>query len=148
MISSDEELKATLRRIDRSQKQVAQLRRVETNPTNYRLSASSYLSEIDGMNLEVRAYLTLHPSEVTHDDNVPLRANLIDRTQFFVLAQVSIAKSAVMLASAEDDLVTGNLISLRRQCILLLFQPRNFSYVAAPRAPAAFSTSKGFRDRS
>ena len=45
------------------QKQVAVLRRNETNPANYRLSASGYLAEIDRMNLEVREYLLFHPQE-------------------------------------------------------------------------------------
>jgi hypothetical protein len=39
------------------QKQVAELRRKETNPINYRLAVSGYLAEIDQMNLEVREYL-------------------------------------------------------------------------------------------
>ena len=47
------------------QQQVEKLRQVETNPTNYRLSASGYLTEIDRMHLAVREYLWLHPSEVT-----------------------------------------------------------------------------------
>lgn len=111
MISSDVELQATLRRIERFRKQVAELRRAETNPTTYRLSASSYLAEIDGMNLDVRDYLSLHPSEVTQDGGVPMNTQSSDRTEFWVTAQVSIAKSAVMLASAEKDLNDGNLIS-------------------------------------
>jgi hypothetical protein len=40
------------------------LRQVEINPQNYRLSAGGYLAEIDRMNLEVREYLSLHPSEL------------------------------------------------------------------------------------
>ena len=38
-------------------------RKVETNPLTYRLSASGFLAEIDRMQLEVREYLALHPSE-------------------------------------------------------------------------------------
>jgi hypothetical protein len=38
---------------------LAHLRRVEPNPTNYRLSASGFLAEIDRMQLEVREYLSL-----------------------------------------------------------------------------------------
>lgn len=121
MISNDVELQAIFRRLDRFRKQVAQLRRVETNPTNYRQSASSYLAEIDRMNLEVRDYLSLHPSESAQDENVPLNANVIDRTQFSVLAEVSIAKSAVMLASAEDDLGAGNLIPCAVNAYYTLF---------------------------
>ena len=47
------------------QQQVEKLRQVETNPTNYRLSAGGYLTEIGRMHLAVREYLWLHPSEVT-----------------------------------------------------------------------------------
>jgi len=72
VISNDEELKVTMERIERFQKQVARLRQVETNPTNYRLSAEGYLAEIDRMNLEVRDYLSLLPSEVAEDESVPL----------------------------------------------------------------------------
>lgn len=64
MISNDEELRVTFARIDRFQQQVARLRQVETNPINYRLSAEGYLAEIDRMNLEIRDYLSMHPSEV------------------------------------------------------------------------------------
>jgi len=63
MIQNDRELQITLERIARMQKQVAELRRKETNPTNYRLSVSGYLAEIDRMNLEVREYLLLHHQE-------------------------------------------------------------------------------------
>ena len=65
MIKNDQELQATLERIRYFQQQVEKLRQVETNPTNYRLSASGYLTEIDRMHLAVREYLWLHPSEVT-----------------------------------------------------------------------------------
>jgi hypothetical protein len=64
MISTDLEMEATLERIRHFQEQVAQLRKVETNPTNYRLSASGFLAEIDRMQLEVREYLSLHPTEL------------------------------------------------------------------------------------
>jgi hypothetical protein len=63
MISTDLEMEATLDRIGHFQAQVAQLRKVETNPVNYRLSASGFLAEIDRMQLEVREYLSLHPAE-------------------------------------------------------------------------------------
>ncbi len=63
MISTDQQMEATLERIRRFQAQVAQLRRVETNPVHYRLSASGFLAEIDRMQLEVREYLALHPTE-------------------------------------------------------------------------------------
>jgi len=64
MISNDRELEATKERIRYFQQQVEKLRQVEIDPLNYRLSAGGYLSEIDRMNLEVREYLSLHPSEL------------------------------------------------------------------------------------
>ena len=63
MISNDAELKATLDRIDTFRRQVTELRHKETNPENYRLAVSGFLTEIDRMNLEVREYLSLHPAE-------------------------------------------------------------------------------------
>jgi len=62
MIKNDRELQATFERLRYFQQQVETLRRVETNPTNYRLSAGGYLAEIDRMNLAIREYLWLHPS--------------------------------------------------------------------------------------
>lgn len=64
MIRNDQELQVTLERIQYFQRQVTHLRRVETNPVNYRLSASGYLAELDRMQLEVRDYLWLHPNEL------------------------------------------------------------------------------------
>ncbi len=64
MIKNDQELEVTMERIKYFQRQITQLRQVETNPTNYRLSASGYLAELDRMNLQVRDYLWLHPSEI------------------------------------------------------------------------------------
>ncbi len=64
MIQNTQELKATLARIRHFQKQVEKLREVETNPQNYRLSGGGFLAEIDRMNLEVREYLSIHPSEL------------------------------------------------------------------------------------
>jgi hypothetical protein len=64
MIANDQELIVTLQRIARFQQQVAHLRRLETNPANYRGSVSGFLAEIDRMQLEVREYLSLHPAEV------------------------------------------------------------------------------------
>jgi hypothetical protein len=63
MIRNDQELAATRERIRYFQQQVEKLRQVEANPQNYRLSAGGFLTEIDRMNLEVREYLWLHPSE-------------------------------------------------------------------------------------
>ena len=64
MIKDDRELEATLERIRHCQAQVRRLRKVETNPTNYRLSASGFMAEIDRMQLEVREYLSLLPSQL------------------------------------------------------------------------------------
>jgi hypothetical protein len=64
MIVNDQELRTTLDRIAWMQEQVAQLRRVETNPANYRASAGGFLSEIDRMQLEVREFLSSHPAEL------------------------------------------------------------------------------------
>ena len=65
MIANDQELKATVERIARFQEQVAQLRRVESNPDNYHGAVSGFLAEIDRMQLEVREYLSIHPADVT-----------------------------------------------------------------------------------
>ncbi len=64
MIQNDQELKVTRERITRFEDQVAHLRQVETNPTNYHASASGFLAEIDRMQLEVREYLSLLPAEI------------------------------------------------------------------------------------
>lgn len=58
MIKSDQEFTATLERIRQMQDQLAFLRKVETNPTNYRLSASGFIAEIDRMQLAVREFLS------------------------------------------------------------------------------------------
>ena len=63
MIANDQELDVTLEHIRRLQAQVAHLRKMETNPANYRLSVSGFLAEIDRMQLEAREYLSLHPAE-------------------------------------------------------------------------------------
>lgn len=64
MITNDQELEATQERIRRFQEQVTHLRNLETNPVNYRLSASGFLAEIDRMQLDVREYLSLLPTEL------------------------------------------------------------------------------------
>jgi hypothetical protein len=64
MIANDHELEATQERIRRFQAQVAHLRKVETNPVNYRLSVAGFLAEIDRMQLEVREYMELLPAEL------------------------------------------------------------------------------------
>jgi hypothetical protein len=64
MITNDEQLNTTTERIRHFQAQLARLRKVETNPVNYRLAASGFLAEIDRMQLEVREYLSTHPAEM------------------------------------------------------------------------------------
>lgn len=63
MIANDQELRATLQRIEWFQKQVAQLRNTESNPVNYRAAVSGFLAEIDRMQLEVREYFSFLPTE-------------------------------------------------------------------------------------
>lgn len=63
MIGNDIELRVTMDRIARMQAQVAELRRSETNPTNYHAASSGFLAEIDRMQLEIREYLSLHPGD-------------------------------------------------------------------------------------
>jgi hypothetical protein len=63
MIANDEELKVTLDRIAKFQRQVSTLRQSEKNPANFHAAASGFLSEIDRMQLEVREYLSLHPAK-------------------------------------------------------------------------------------
>jgi hypothetical protein len=65
MINSDREFEATLERIRQFQAQLVHLRKVETNLTNYRLSASGFIAEIDRMQLEVREYLSTPAAQVT-----------------------------------------------------------------------------------
>ena len=64
MITNDNELNVTLARTARFQEQVAQLRRVESSPSNYHAAVSGFLAEIDRMQLEVREYLSVHPAEL------------------------------------------------------------------------------------
>ena len=64
MIASDQELEAILDRIRHFQSQLVHLRKVETSPANYHLSASGFLGEIARMQLEVREYLSLHPADL------------------------------------------------------------------------------------
>lgn len=63
MITNDQELQTTLDRMNWFHQQVAQLRRIETNPVNYRAAVSGFLAEIDRMQLEVREYYGFLPSE-------------------------------------------------------------------------------------
>jgi uncharacterized protein (DUF2342 family) len=64
MIKNDRELETTQERIRQFERQVAQIRKAETNSENYRMSAASFLAEIDRMNLEIRDYLWSHPTEL------------------------------------------------------------------------------------
>ena len=64
MIANDREFQVTTERIGRLQAQVARLRQVETSPADYRAAAGGFLAEIDRMQLEVREYLSLHPTEL------------------------------------------------------------------------------------
>ncbi|MEX0704610.1 MAG: hypothetical protein WD069_21100 [Planctomycetales bacterium] len=63
MIANDQELQTTLERIAWFQQQVAHLRRSETNPVNYRAAVSGFLAEIDRMQLDVREYFSVLPTE-------------------------------------------------------------------------------------
>ena len=63
MIANDQQLQTTLDRITWFQKQVAHLRKTETNPVNYRAAVSGFLAEIDRMQLEVREYFSVLPPE-------------------------------------------------------------------------------------
>ncbi len=67
MIANNRELHVILERIARFQTQVTHLRQVETNPANYHAAASGFLAEIDRMQLEVREYLSIHPTELEAD---------------------------------------------------------------------------------
>jgi hypothetical protein len=64
MIENDIELQASQERIARFQQQLAHLRKVETNPTAFRLSSAGFIAEIDRMQLEVREYLGSLPVEL------------------------------------------------------------------------------------
>jgi hypothetical protein len=64
MIANNHELQVTLERIARFQAQVAHLRQVEAQPANYHAAASGFLAEIDRMQLDVREYLSTHPTEL------------------------------------------------------------------------------------
>ena len=64
MLYSDEQLWTTIERIARFQAQMAPLRQAETNVINLHAAASGFLAELDRMQLDVREYLSLHPSEL------------------------------------------------------------------------------------
>lgn len=69
MIRNDQELEATLKRIDWMQNFVAHLRREEKSVANYHGSASGFLAEIGRMQLDVRNYFLVHPSEMKTTDS-------------------------------------------------------------------------------
>lgn len=71
MIKNALELEAMLERINRFQQQVIHMRKVEKDPLTYKLSAGGFLAEIGRMNLEVREYLALHPSEIEEEELLP-----------------------------------------------------------------------------
>lgn len=58
MIANDQQLETTSQRITWFQRQIAQLRKTETNAANYRAAASGFLAELDRMQLEVREYFS------------------------------------------------------------------------------------------
>lgn len=64
VIYNDQELEVTKERIRYFQQQVERLQQLETKPQNYQLLVGGFRAEIDRMNLEVREYLSLHPSEL------------------------------------------------------------------------------------
>ena len=63
MIKNDHELEVTQERVLHFERQVAQIRRTETNTENFLKSTGGLLAEIDRMNLEIRDYLWSHPAE-------------------------------------------------------------------------------------
>jgi len=63
MIANDRELQTTLERIAWFQQQIAHLRKTETNPMNYRAAVSGFLAEVDRMQLEVREYFSVLPTD-------------------------------------------------------------------------------------
>lgn len=65
MIANERECQTTLDRIARFQAQALNLRRVEANPANYRATVSGFLAEIDRMQLEIREYLSIHPTDLS-----------------------------------------------------------------------------------
>ncbi len=63
MIKNDDELEVTQERIRQFERQVAQIRKIEKDTENYKMSVAGFLAEIDRMNLEVRDYLWSLPAE-------------------------------------------------------------------------------------
>ena len=63
MIKNDVELRTTLKRIEKLQLQVAEIRKTEKSPENYAALISGFVSEIDRMQLEVREFLLSSPTK-------------------------------------------------------------------------------------
>ncbi|SRR6266478_4838990 len=105
MLKNDNELEATKERIRYFQDQVEKLRQVETNPQNYRLSAGGYLAEIDRMNLEIREYLSLRPSELKEEAaGIEIASLVIDLSLVLMPSDdTTEIVSAIEDASAEID---------------------------------------------
>jgi hypothetical protein len=68
VINNDEELEGTLERIKKFQDLIIHMRKVEKDVASYELSAGGFLAEIDRMSLEVREYLSLHPSRLEEQE--------------------------------------------------------------------------------
>ena len=64
MIQNDHELQAMWQRMNWFQGQIAAIREKEKNPRNYHGSVSGFLAELERMQVEVREYLSVHPSEI------------------------------------------------------------------------------------
>ncbi|MEW6128659.1 MAG: hypothetical protein AB1757_16590 [Acidobacteriota bacterium] len=75
-IENDRELQATYERIKYYQEQIALLRKVENNLTNYIQSVGGFLTEIDRLNVKVAEYHILHSSEI--DTNLDSNINSLN----------------------------------------------------------------------
>ncbi len=64
MIANDKQLEVALQRIAWFQQQLAELRRTEPNAVNFHAADSGFLAEIDRMQLDVREYPSVHPTEL------------------------------------------------------------------------------------
>ncbi len=64
MINNDKELQITLKRVERLQRQTAEIRKTARDDANYTASVSGFIAEIDRMQLEVREYLLTAPEQL------------------------------------------------------------------------------------
>ncbi len=87
MIANDRELQMTLERISRFQRQVSALRVSETDPGNYRASASGFLAEIDRMQLEVREYHSVHPAKLASYECITKASNGLADSPFMLVVE-------------------------------------------------------------